>query len=202
MIRFVKNILDVKNVLGMDRQPIPDPQYPANMTAIRSVANSTFLMLTLTGDVKVTYIHNGSEIIVYLLRTLWSGVAYRVTADPETDITIEGNVTGITINGTYKYSFISIGNTIQSIVGVNTSQHLTTLDFRNSTALGGFAAIATAHVKTVYANASTPLLANIMTSVINGSLESDCKLYIDLNDAYAASVIATAESRGWTIYNL
>lgn len=202
MIRFVKNILDVKNVLGMDRQPIPDPQYPANMTVIRSVANSTFLMLTLAGDVKVTYIHNGSEVIVYLLRSLWSGVAYRVTADPETDIKIEGNATGITINGAYKYSFVSIGNTIQSTVGVNTSQYLTTLDFRNSTALGGFTAIATAHVKTVYANASTPLLANIMTSVINGSLESDCKLYIDPNDAYAASVIATAESRGWEIHNL
>ena len=192
MSRFVKNILDVKNVLGMERALAP---YPANELVMRAAANGNVdYTATFTGDLTV---QANSETDTY--PDTYSGVQIGVTdVVANTDIVLTGNITKIFFVGSANISMLVVNNTTTYFA---VSQNMKILDLRNADLISGYV-INTDNLSQVYAIANTIAQKNISVTMITNSSISNGTLWIDNMQTYAADVITAAIAKGWNVYYL
>ena len=196
MIRFIKNILDIKNLLGMQRpiQPIPDPAYPANEMVLRTNGNTVTFTPIFTGTIYYRYTYNGTTSVSPYTDD-YSGMAFSNYCDNGTDVVITGNVTQIDVDNDIE--FVALNNTVANL---SIFSSVKTLDLRNADSLLGIGYMPFG-VETLYVKATILNLQGLARTVINFSPNGGT-LWINPNDTYAADVIAAAEAKGWTIYNL
>lgn len=199
MIRFIKNILDIKNLLGMQRriQPVPDPAYPANELVLRTSGSYLTFAPVFFGTIDIQSTYGGVTNTTQYTDSL-SGTTFGIFADPDTDVIITGNVTDITTDNTA--SFMAVNNTQNGYVLTN---GITKLDLRNADDSNFWdgSTVGTISVETLYAKATTPVLYTACRQVINNSPTGGV-LWIDQTDAYWVGVVNAAQAQGWTIYNL
>lgn len=205
MIRWIKNILDIKNLLGMVRNVPPDPQYDPNNIVIRTALNKTWLYLKYTGTVSVGYTYGGQSGFTEIFGPEFSETFKTVDNDQGTDAIITGYITEITIRGTYKYEFLAIGNTVTHLkfYGGGSSADLHTLDFRNATNLAsiGYSSNSIPNISRIYTLADNAAELAIEDFITNSNI-TDGELWINPNGTYASTIIAAAQTKGWSIYNL
>lgn len=201
MIRFIKNILDIKNLLGMQRvvPPTPPEPYPANEIVLRTNGNTVTFTPVFTGSITVRYTYNGTNTEV-TYGNVWSGQQMSSYSDYGTDFIIIGNVTQIEVGADVE--FLSYGNTIDYLyLYVVDSPNLRILDLRNLVSISSYAISYACNINTIYANATTSEIKDFTVSAINGSPDGGV-LWIDRTQTYAADVIAAAQAHNWTIYDL
>ena len=197
MIRYIKDILDIKNILGAQR-PQPLPAYPADQVVIRAHTTTTIQYKPIyTGDLRVLYTYGGVDREDIVPDTL-SGVMAACACDPGTDVVLIGNVTQVTDFNAY-VDFYAASNTITYI---RVYDHIKTLDLRNADLLGSWGFSPSCAVETLYAIATTSWLSGISQSIISSSSVADGVLWIDRTQPYADSVITTARAKGWKVYYL
>ena len=202
MIRFLTHILDIKNLLGMQRTPTPTPlpAYPANQFVMRSiVANNTFTPV-FTGDLLVTTTHGGITSTISIPDTS-SGTYVIIATDPGTDIILEGALQRIAFNNVPSgISFVALNDTMDQLYDIDDETR--TLDLRNGAAFTiFFERTSVLGITELYARADTSQIKNVSVVAINASPDGGV-LWIDRTQPYAADVIAAAEAHNWTIYDL
>ena len=195
MIRFLTHILDIKNLLGMQRVVPPTP-YPANEIVLRTNGNTVTFTPVFTGSITVRYRYNGTNTEV-TYGNVWSGQQMSSYSDYGTDFIIIGNVTQIEINSG-DVEFVAINNTVGSIDDLDAQ--VRTLDLRNATGLSGMSMHAFG-ITELYALATTVNNSNLSAMIIYNSPDGGT-LWIDQTQAYAATVVSMAEAHNWTIYDL
>ena len=193
MIRFITDILDVKNLLGMQRTPIPMPEYPANETVLRFPGNTAEFIL-YGGSYTVSYTYNGT---IYTNNYTGSNT-FNLSTDVGTDIIIIG-ATDVNV-AIGSCTFAVLGSSVTYYADNGTVQ---TIDIRNVGifVIGG-GVITGSGIKTLYVHATTTNRQSASNTFINRSVNTNGVLWIDPTEAYAASVITTAQTKGWTVYDL
>lgn len=191
MIRFITHILDVLNVLGMQRV-VPMPTHPANELVMRAAADGNVdYTATFTGNLIVQA--NG-ETDTY--PDTYSGIQIGVAGvAANTDIVLTGNITKIFFLGMANISMLVVNNTTTNFA---VSQNMKILDLRNANLISGFV-INSDNLSQVYAIANTIAQKNISVDMITNSSVSNGILWIDGSQTYAADVIAAAQAKGWMV---
>lgn len=202
MIRFIKKILDIKNILGMQRTPIPTPlpAYPANQFVMRSDVLINDVTPTFTGSQMWLTVTEYGNTHTYYFPQVASGNVLQVATDIGTDAIFEqGNITDMDLSAA-DVNFVAVNDTVQNITINN---NLRTLDLRNAAVLTSVAAYPSFPygVRELYARATDIIRREISKSFINNSPDGGV-LWIDRTQTYAADVIAAAEAHNWTIYDL
>lgn len=184
------------------KRAVPEPAYNPNDYVLRSA---------ITGSYNVKVDHIISQIIVrYTSSAGIPGQEVSSTFFTALNINTLTNADIYVRNGNNLYNyesviddntiFISPCNTVTDISDYGACV-VETIDLRNATALVNFAVTAN-NLRTLYANGSTVDLENICNNLIGNSSVSDGVLWINRADTYASSIIATAISKGWTVYDL
>jgi len=187
MIRFIKNILDIKNILGMARALAP---YPANELIIRSNGQ---------GDLEFIPVYTGTLTIVQGANTNYypdtlSGTGFIIPANEGDSITITGNITGLDMHG-FDSDLLAVND---SLVDLKIAERLYIVDLRNADQIQNFTYDAD-EVDTLYAIADNAAQKDVCVAIITNSSVSNGTLWIDGAQAYAADVIAAAQAKGWRI---
>lgn len=203
MIRFLTHILDIKNLLGMQRTPIPTPLpvYPANQFVMRSDTINTDVTPVFTGSsINLTVTESGVT-HTYNFPSIASGTQIHITADPGTDIIWEGALQRIAFNNVPSgISFVALNDTMDQLYDIDDETR--TLDLRNGAAFTiFFERTSVLGITELYARADTSQIKNVSVVAINASPDGGV-LWIDRTQPYAADVIAAAEAHNWTIYDL
>lgn len=191
----LKHILDPKNVLMSDRTPTPDPQYPTYQTIFRPVEESFVHLIFIayyTGDLTVTYDGN-----TYTFDNSQSGHVNIISGIPAGDVAIfTGALSKFVI--TQIADYVAVGDTLIMINLMSAG----TIDLRNANnnLIGGINTHAQTH--TLYAKATSVSLKDLCLNILTNSTVSDGTLWINPSDTYAADVIAAAEAKGWSVYEL
>ena len=198
-MRFVLDILDIKNILGMQRTQ-PQPAYDPDLLVLRcTTATAQNVTLYFTGAITIYYTYNGVEHQDVRLASDWSGVYMSLNAaDAETDIKIRGNITqaGLDYPGNTIH-MLAISNTVTVCAIRN---NVLTLDLRNADLIQGFG-YNPYGIETLYAVASTTDQRNLCTHVLTES-PTGGTMFIDDTDTYAAAVKTVAQAQGWNVYSL
>ena len=198
MIRYIKDILDIKNILGA--QPTPLPLRPANETVIHALANTTITPY-FTGTLTIKRVVNGTESTI-TRNSSQSGIGWNFPSDRNTDVIITGNLQKIEIaqhHGGTDYQ--AIADTVEELV-INGAAGV--IDLRNANAIqaASISGALTKGTKVLYANATTADAKSACISIINGSNVAYSTLWIDRTQPYAQDVIAVAKAHGWRVYYL
>ena len=198
MIRFIKNILDIKNLLGMQRTipPVPDPAYPANQFVLRSQISGLITFIPIyNGTLHMQYTQGG-VVIETDSPSGNSGTTFAIFNDIGEDLVITGNLEQITING--GVDFVAVNNTVDTIfdVGLDTA----VLDMRNADNLVGLLPAIT-NIRTLYAIANNSTQRTLCKQIIDNGIDGGV-LWIDRTQAYAMQVIASATAHSWTVNDL
>ena len=96
MIRFIKNILDIKNLLGIIRSTI----------YLHTYGNNVRLRLSCTGLIKISYIESGVTHTDYYTDLQNTDISF--TTDAYTTVTIIGYVTALTVLSTGQIDAIDL----------------------------------------------------------------------------------------------
>lgn len=195
------HILDVLNVLGGRRNiPTPDPQYPNNQFILQRGEGLPAVRMQpfYTGSLTTQWTENGTgqEIIS---PSSQSGSVIFTNGDPDTDIIFIGNITKV-VSGS-GCIFAAANNTLTEL-DISNAPNMNELDLRNGTLLSVLTVATSNNIKTIYALANEIGVSNSIISIISTSTITDGVLWINPNDTYATSVIAAAEAKGWSVYNL
>ena len=195
VIRFIKNILDIKNILGMQRVPVPMPAYAANEYVMRTARTDNIdYTPTFTGTLTVsipgdsdTYpsSYSGTELSIFDL-------------SENTDVVLTGHVLVVTFHSGANVKMLAINDTITSLY---LADNVETLDLRNASSISSYN-VTGDNVSVLYAKADSTINRNISVAVINNSSISHGVVWVDRTQTYAAAVVAAAELRGWTVYDL
>lgn len=197
-MRFVLDILDIQNILGMQRTQ-PQPAYDSDLIVLRSNNPIVYTTLTFTGAITIYYTYNNVEQQEVRLANDWSGVYMPLpTADAETDIKIRGNITQADFSASANSIYFTAAN--DALTNLLIELPTKTLDLRNAAALNSIGYLPFG-VETLYARATNTTERSMMWSVINNS-PTGGTLWIDRTQAYANDVISAAQARGWNVYNL
>lgn len=199
VIRFIKNILDIKNILGMQRAPVPDPVHPANQVVIRNA---------VAGDMKFVPYFTGT-ITVYRpgfapmdVPDTQSGIpVYELDLQADTDIVLTGNIDYIEFESDANVRMFALNNTIHQL-RIPMPESLEVLDLRNAENSMAVYAFDTYYGREVYVNSENIESAGLGKYVIEHNTINDGILWIDRTGAYAEETIAMAEAKGWTVYDL
>lgn len=197
MLRWLTHILDIKNLLGMQRIPLPMPIYPPDEFVMRALnddvldftPNFTGTLTVRVGEDEDTYPvgYSGAEISVGPISA-------------GTDVILTGNITSVSLLHGANVQLLSINDTVDF---VSLADNITVLDLRNgSNVLMYDLSISNVNVRELYANARTIVLKSLSTNVINGSTVADGIVWVDRNEPDIAQVITAAENKGWTVYEL
>ena len=196
MIRFVKDILDVKNIIGMQRVQ-PDPAYPAGELVLRSVEHYFYYIPYYTGYLTYSGIDQTDHVIGGSIPDTYSGQADFISSvKPDSDFIFRGDIVQLDlVDSGNNISFVAVNNTLYQLDIQNDVQ---TLDLRNA---DNIQSIGTQPfgVTTLYAIANNAMQRGVCTTIINNSPDGGI-LWIDHTQAYAAAVIAAAISHGWHVY--
>ena len=191
MTRFVKDILDVKNVLGAQRvQPIPsfDPSLIVLRAAINDNVDYTPTFIgTLTVQAKgetATYPDSYSGVQIGVLDMI-----------ANEDVLLSGNISNIFLLNSANVSLLAINNTATFFA---ITRNIKTLDLRNATSITGFV-IREDNLNQIYAIANNITQKNISCDMINSSGSIGGILWIDNSQTYADDVIEAARLKGWTV---
>ena len=201
MIRFITHILDIKNLLGMQRNT---PPMPIVCVCKTSYINSCSLRLYFNGDQAEIVYNDYYDAELKTLVATHSPYAIGINPDPDTDITISGDIYQL---GVFGMENMIVGNTIQTLNFLENygwiECPLISIDLRNADNLHLVSATKPlARLETIYANAKTSGLANISTQLINDAVLATGDVYVDVNEPYASTVITAANNKGWTIHYL
>lgn len=198
MIRYIKDILDIKNVLGMQR-PQPLPAYPAGQTVFRNNNGlSVSIVPIYTGTITFQYSVGGvTQTITHPVSHSGLSIVL-LTPDQGTDIVITGDLQQLTFNSN-NVDFIAVGNTLGDL---NIRNNIKILDLRNADALTSYGVVPYSSVDTLYAIATTSATSAISSGVISSSTVTDGVLWIKSSETYAQDVIAVAKAHGWKVYYL
>lgn len=192
MIRFIKNILDVKNILGMQRAL---PTYPANELILRAATDGGIMFTpTYNGDLTVQVAGN-----TYTYSNAYSGSYIGVSGvTVNTDVRITGDVRTIGIpENMANINFLAIPN---GVWGLEISEGLKVIDLRNANDIGYNQFFWNGDdVDTLYAIANNNNQRRVSRDIIQNSTVADGTLWINAAQAYAQDVIAAAKSKGWRI---
>lgn len=203
MIRFIKNILDIKNLLGMQRvvppTPIVDPQ-----VYLTPSASNTFIATFTTGELIVQYL-SGGVVIEERYDTSYSGQPITVSPDFNSFgvniINTDDRLTIDTIEILSGTHAVSIGN---NVLNVRIPESIETLDAENAWLLETITNTdANYGMDSLRAYAETTDQRDAYIGVINNNVAPyglTPSLYIDANETYAADVITAATAQGWYIY--
>lgn len=193
MLRWLTNILDIKNLLGVQRVT-PDPAYPANETVMRF--NGTTYAFNTSGDFDIITTVGGVQVTTHHSSVgIFSG-----TMDEGTDVIVRGSITDL--DAGVNCNFIAFANYLTAI-RVATSHHtLKTIDLRNAGDVHNFYRYTPPSIPTIYANAQYSDLANFAQGLIDDSTVTDGTLWIDPAQQYASYVITAAQAKGWSVYYL
>ena len=195
MVRFITDILDVKNLLGMQRI-IPEPAYPVNETVMRFSGTTYNFNVVAGSSFDITRIYNGHPVTLHYTNP----GNYTGNMDEGTDIIVTG---ATDIEPGSGCNFVAFGNDLTAIRISSVWGVLFEMDLRNAGDVHSFYTYSLNVVYTIYANAQYADLANFTQSVIEHStMTTNGVLWIDPTEAYAASVITAAQTKGWTVYNL
>ena len=204
MIRFLTHILDIKNLLGMQRTtppvPITDPQIRIHVSGASLMIIPTFT----TGELIAQYT-NGGELIEERYDTSYSGVSINFNS---TDAGWWVNI--INTEDRDPIDTIIIKNHADSVVvrenvdNVKITDGVEVLNIENADNLIGVGAedVPNFGVYYLFAIAQTAAQRDSCIDVITNNIHSGsaCELYIDNTQPYAADVITAATAQGWTIY--
>lgn len=203
MIRFILNILDIKNILGMQRvSPTPDPQ-----TNFRDV----FLKSSETGAYSIT----ASRIVYQIELDYTDSDGISTTITTISDATFNISVLGDTIiklnNGDDNYywgidkmdentDYVSVSGKLDWIrTESGNADKLQYIDLRNAENL--IELPIAVNLKTLYAKATTETLRDLCLELLNNSIVRGV-LWIAESDTYAQDVVALARTKGWRVYYL
>ena len=197
MIRYIKKILDIKNILGMKRGVTP-PDPPRNSKELFMHSNDGSFSYTpyFTGDVNVT-------INEETIRLDESQSGTELTATSSSSV-----VQSWIVGETYRLNIAS-GAPV-AIVAVNdslrqldiTTTYLRTLDLRHAVMIEEINNDNLYNtVYRLYAIALNNTQKDICTRLINESIFNNGELWINA-EPYAADVIAAAVAKGWTVNGL
>ena len=209
MIRFITNILDIKNILGMQRAlppappaPTPDPELVANINAIRTQDGNPKICMAFSGNITIQGIYQGSSFTI-TLPDGWSGAEIpNIYADPETDVTAQGAITDVIIYNYYGYNYVAISDTVTAVIFADSlADALYTLDLRNAASLSSLPSSGALFINRIYALATNENVANSIASLISNSTIANGEVWINNEDAYAAEIVAAAAAKGWTVYS-
>lgn len=191
----LKHILDPKNVLMSDRTPTPDPQYPTDQTIFRPVEESfghLSFIAYYTGDLTVTYDGN-----TYTFDSSQSGHMNIISGIPAGDVAIFTGAISQFV-ATQMGDYVSVGDTLTNV----SLGSIRIIDLRNAN--NNLIGHVSTHVPThtLYAKATSVSLKDLCLDILTESTVSDGILWINPNDTYAADVIAAAQAKGWSVYEL
>ena len=200
MIRFIKDILDIKNLLGMQRVPpvpIPVPQFPSDEIVFRAISNvnpSFDFTAYYTGYMSIRVEIGGGQWTTYYNN---SGTSVNVNGfNAGSDVIVKGNITRLT--QIQDASFVAISDTLPDF---DFNSTIETLDLRNAVGLiNGYYPLGNNSLKELYANGNR--LLGFQIGIIQSSGVNDGILWIDPNGTYASQIIAAAEAKGWSVYEL
>jgi hypothetical protein len=190
MIRFIKNILDVKNILGMQRAL---PTYPANELILRAATYGGIVFVpTYNGDLTVQVAGN-----TYTYSNSYSGSHIGVTGvTANTDVRLTGDIHAIGTD-TADINFLAISNGVQ---GLEIDSGIKVIDLRNANDIRYNQFFWSGDdVDTLYAIANNNNQGRVSKAIIQHSTVADGTLWINAAQAYAQDVIAAAKSKGWRI---
>jgi hypothetical protein len=204
MIRFIKNILDINNLLGMQRVVPPTPPTPILNPQIemRSVGGTCIFMPTFTSGELIVQYTSGGVLIEEHYDTSYSGTAISVNVDGSYLIKIKNTDSNLTINAIEAIQNINSVEIIDHVESVQIPQAVTTLNIQNASELetvipteSQFGVIA------LYGRATNTDERDASKEVIDYNVNpgSICTLLIDSGETYAADVITTAITAGWNV---
>ena len=196
MIRFVKDILDVKNVLGMERlqpMPTPDAQTAADTIVLRSDAYDTQLnSIAFSGDLTITETQGG----IPMVRVVDDSWDLQLHADIGTDILIQGNML-VANDFTHDITYISANNTIEDIRILGSPVQI--LDLRNAYAQHDFYIQGTTPLQCIYARC-TNLAVALGFEYYFGITTYTGDIWINPYEEFAYRVMQAAQDAGWNVY--
>lgn len=197
MIRFVKNILDVKNVLGMSREvpPIPDPQRNPEELFMHSNDGDFGYTPYFTGTVNI---FNGKMNIIR--GESLSGIEVVTnTGNNVVQSWIIGDTYRLVLPNNAPIAILSPNNKLKQIDITTTYLHI--LDLRNADQIEEITnGNPYNEISTLYAIANNTTQRDICIHLINNSIYTTYAiLWIKRTQPYASDVIAVARTKGWSI---
>lgn len=204
MIRFVKNILDITNILGMKRgNPEPDPVPDWQHVTLQSAETGSFYINVGT---VLTYAH-----VEY---TNPDGKQKEAVSNypPQFNVDVMQFTDILVSNGNNVYNWSRITVDINAsyfapssrLLGVYLQSNgaLKKVDLRNAN--DNFSFLNESYestIETIYARvASEHLLTEIERLIDGNSIRG--VIWIDKSEAYAEDMTTYARSKGWTVYEL
>lgn len=203
MIRWIQNILDIKNILWMDRvPPIPDPQTMHSRVYLKSseTGQYTIIVSRVVTYWQVDYVDSdGNEQIAFS------------ASNPNLSISVLGGSVINIINGNdhafwgisqmdERTQYVSVSRRLNYIrTGSGRADGLQYIDLRNAEDLMELPIAA--NLKTLYAKATTETLRDLCLTLLNNSVSRGV-LWISESDTYAQDVVALARTKGWKVYYL
>lgn len=212
MIRFIKNILDIKNLLGKQRGA---EEY------IKFICNRTNPQVTMNGSAMIHSVKNGYPHTDTISGTPGTLQIISIQADANTPIIISGSVTKFECASIHVVS-LDVSQK-PDLVLLNCAQNeITELNLRNNVALtslyteltdlteldisqnvnltDGF--LETPTLAVIRCRALNMSFANKIANAITASLVNDGVLYANSADPYYSIVQIAATSKGWSILPL
>lgn len=195
MIRFIKNILDIKNILGMNRV---SPISPHDPEALFMHSNDGMFTVTPYWNGTI-HVQNYQE--QYDLDESHSGEA--ITFGDSEDIVAQGIIFGdvytLDIADDQKISHIAVSKYLEYFI---INGYVRLADLRNGDALNRVVIRNnTNDIVELYAIANNETQRDICVRILNTSPYEGtlATLWINAAQPYAADVIAAATAKGWTI---
>lgn len=204
MIRFITDILDVKNLLGMQRAiPIPDPMYPmpanASQLGIKILSAGSFIFTPTSASAYIyADLYRGGIVVGNYLMN--SGAVRTISSLQAGDVLIfTTSLTDLLIQNNNTES-IALNSDLAQL-DVSICSGLKCVDFRNATSLLNSVSFSTSgDIQLIYDTANN----NATQSAVNWLILNYTPgvLYIDPDGVYYSSLKTLAIARGWTVYDL
>lgn len=204
MIRFIKNILDIKNLLGMQRVVPPTPPTPIGVPQIRlhSWTDCEFIPTFSTGELIVQYGDGHGNLIEERYDTSYSGTQIIINHDPGSYyIDIVNTTSRLLIDSIETLNNIDDVVINRNVLNVRIPQQVERLNFSNSYTLNLTVTptMSLFNIMVLEAAAWSIEQRDACLAIINNNIGPGT-LYISADDPYAADVITAATAQGWEIY--
>ena len=190
-MRFIKNILDIKNLLGMQRTPaFPDPLQDPDTLVLMYTISGVYLDIQYAGaDINVTVTEYGTE-----STAAYTGSYISLYADPDTYTKIYPDVTRV--NGISNHvKYMAINSTITATL---LPADLEILDLRNASALTNVMLGYPSGLNRLYANCTNSALYNICKNAITNSGVTGT-VYIKRGETHTDDLVTDAINQSWEV---